>query len=895
MNQQTEERNPIEVLSEDFLKRRRRGDSLSVSEFAGMHPEHSDNIRRLFPAMIALEECKSSRLSNSSSATSIDLNIASLDQLGDFRIVCEIGRGGMGVVYEAEQQSLQRRVAVKVFPRQTLSDSKHLDRFHREAKTAARLHHTNIVPVFGVGQQDEFHYYVMQRIDGISLDDVIHHRNGSLVFQRDAGLSDRAVDSTPAPPSVSDLSTAALPVTGRLRSGGGPIYQVPGTYEEWIRISESDSPAFWKSIAKVGIQVAEALDYAHAQGVVHRDIKPSNLLLDHQGTVWVTDFGLATALEAGQHDHPEEVAGTLRFMAPEHLSGSQDARSDIYSLGLTLYELITRKPAFADPSRTMLLSKIMKGSTEPPHQFRPDIPKDLEAIVMRSMAKNLEDRYECAADLASDLRLFLQGRPVTARPISPPLRIWRWTMRNPVVASLCLALLVTVIASFSIVGTKWKYAVAENRRADVNLTLALESLDQILERFTDSWMAQPMGNGDELGDLEGQGIEQQMAVSNHSAAVLQDALDFYDRFTQQNPTNPQLYRDTAKIHSRVADIYQRLGQHERAQEAYERSLRFLNADQIAEDSSLDLERGETINQLGFSKASASRFRDAEVDYRNALELLQQSPLSDTAMGLAQKAKIRTNLARCLALVSRGEEATENQRTAVDILEKLVQTDPSIAAYQLELARAYQGQYSLMRFRARGDREQNREERNTIRLAATRILEDLVTDYPNVPDYRCDLSDLLIHTNSSWYQTSDNSAELDRAVSLARQLTESHPSIPRYRTVLARGLAELAESQFERQPEASMKLFEESIQLLEDLVRNFPDMPVYRVFLVHALDNQADAYRKLGHLDQAQLVIERAIVEQTNYVEMRSDSHFGSRFLRRLKQDLEEVKTATRSL
>ena len=173
MTNETEHRNPIEVLCEEFLDRRRRGESLSVTEFANLHPKFSVKIRRLFPAMLALESCKSSQFSNSTSTHPVDLDIEGLEQLGDFRIVCEIGRGGMGVVYEAEQQSLQRRVAVKVFPRQALPDSKHLDRFHREAKTAARLHHTNIVPVFGVGQQDDLHYYVMQRIVGTSLDQVI--------------------------------------------------------------------------------------------------------------------------------------------------------------------------------------------------------------------------------------------------------------------------------------------------------------------------------------------------------------------------------------------------------------------------------------------------------------------------------------------------------------------------------------------------------------------------------------------------------------------------------------------------------------------------------------------------------------------------------------------------
>ncbi len=280
--------------------------------------------------MLALENCKSSRLSASASARPVHLHIEPLEQLGDFRIVCEIGRGGMGVVYEAEQQSLQRRVAVKVFPRQALPDSKHLDRFHREAKTAARLHHTNIVPVFGVGQQDDLHYYVMQRIDGISLDDVIHQCRRQ---QRpdDAGQgggrassskryrpqrtrpSHRSSDRKAQRLYRQDSNPSLRLPSGRFFSPGELLHQVPSSCEQWMLLSERSGQPLWNAIANVGLQVADALDYAHVQGVVHRDIKPSNLLLDHQGTVWVTDFGLATALESEQRAHPEEVAGHAAF------------------------------------------------------------------------------------------------------------------------------------------------------------------------------------------------------------------------------------------------------------------------------------------------------------------------------------------------------------------------------------------------------------------------------------------------------------------------------------------------------------------------------------------------------------------------------------------------------
>lgn len=901
MTKSTEDRNPLEILSEEFLDRRRQGESLSVSEFADSHPELSDKIRRLFPAMMALESCKSSRLSNSATARPVDLSIGSLEQLGDYRIVSEIGRGGMGVVYEAEQQSLQRRVAVKVFPRQALPNSRHLDRFLREAKTAARLHHTNIVPVFGVGQQDDLHYYVMQRIDGTSLDEVIQLccRRDSNGRQRLAGddtqggdqeSTDPAIRLSPSAEASRQLSASPLWMSAaRFRSPSESLHEVPCSGEQWRLLLDRSGQPLWNAIANVGIQVAEALEYAHLQGVLHRDIKPSNLLLDHQGTVWVTDFGLATALEAEQLAYQEEVAGTLRFMAPEQISGTHDARSDIYSLGLTLYELMTLSPAFDDPSRTMLLSRIMKGVFVPPREIRAEIPRDLEAIVMRAMARDSKDRYARAADLAGDLRRFVQGRPVAARPVNPVLQLSRWTRRNPAVASLGAALLLTAITSFFVVGAKWKDAVAENQRAEVNLTLALESMDQILQRFTSSWMAHPIAGDSDATDLDAASLELQMAVSDHSAAVLQDALEFYDRFAQQNPTNPQLYRDTAKVHRRVADIYQRLGQHAKAEEAYQRSLGFLNATQIANDGSLDLERIETLNQLGFSMYSASRFGDSEREFRRALSLLGASPQGNTPLGRAQDAKIRTNLAQCLSLTYRLDEGKQSQGRAVDILEQLVQEYPSDSVYQLELARAYRGQYWLMGFRRFEDGDDERAEREAIRSAGVEILEGLVRNYPNVPDYRCELGELLITTASNSRFRKDTLDELNQAVSLSRELTDLYPSIPRYRAVLARGLLKLADCKCEKHLAESDRLFDESIELFRSLVRSFPDLPVYRMFLVHALHEQAETLRRLDYHTEACAAMKLAAEEQSRYVQMRPDNDGGRKFLAKLQANLREME------
>jgi hypothetical protein len=306
------------------------------------------------------------------------------ERLGDFRLLREVGRGGMGVVYEAEQISLGRRVALKVLPSSALPEPRQLERFEHEARAAARLHHTNIVPVYGFGEHHGVHFLVMQLIDGRPLDAVLAElRSGRAV---PAGLSD----------------------PGRQRC---------------------------RAVARLGIQVAEALAYAHGQGVLHRDIKPANLLLDGQGMVWVSDFGLAKAAGGGDLTGTGEVVGTLRYIPPERFRGLSDARGDLYSLGLTLYELLTLRPAFDREERYKLIEAILHDEPPRPRQIDPQLPRDLETVVLKATAKDPARRYASAAELADDLRRFAEDRPIKARRAAAWERLGRWRRRNPALAA----------------------------------------------------------------------------------------------------------------------------------------------------------------------------------------------------------------------------------------------------------------------------------------------------------------------------------------------------------------------------------------------------------------------------------------------------------------------------
>ena len=329
------ERDPLEMLAAEYMERLRQGQHPSVEEYTARHPELAEEIRELFPTIAVTEQLKARQARSSDGRTTLET--ARLERLGDFRFIREIGRGGMGVVFEAEQESLGRRVAVKFLPRQVLLDEKHLKRFEREARIAANLHHTNIVEVFGVGEQDGFHYYVMQYIHGVGLD---------VIIPLLAKLTGGPGSIQPRPAAAPATMTCSENTTAE-----AAVWQLLGG-EAGLRPDGRMGPHYWQSVARIGLQAADALNYAHSQETLHRDIKPANLLLDTQGTVWLADFGLAKAAQSDDTSLSSDIVGTLRYMAPEQFRGHTDHRCDIYNLGLTLYELLILRSAYKETDHT---------------------------------------------------------------------------------------------------------------------------------------------------------------------------------------------------------------------------------------------------------------------------------------------------------------------------------------------------------------------------------------------------------------------------------------------------------------------------------------------------------------------------------------------------------------
>ena len=393
-------RNPVEQLAEEFLAHFRRGERPALSEYMLVHPELAKEIQEVFPALVMMEQAGSHGTREPGPCQDLltaDGRIP--ERLGDFRILRKVARGGMGIVYEAEQESLGRHVALKVLPTQMPADPMRLQRFRREARSAARLHHTNIVPVFEVGEHEGTHYYAMQFIQGQGLDEVLRELRcmRSARVRGRACLEQESAEFTPGSARELSLSLAAGMFTGLFpvdldveppdllaaksanqattdvskssidADAAAPQGREPAklTDKSSSDLSTQNDFHFYRSVARLGLQAAEALAYAHGQKVLHRDIKPSNLLLDLQGTIWLTDFGLAKE-EGDDLTRTGDLVGTLRYMSPERFSGVSDSRSDIYSLGLTLYEMLTLRPAFEELDRSKLIKKIMEE--EPPRR-----------------------------------------------------------------------------------------------------------------------------------------------------------------------------------------------------------------------------------------------------------------------------------------------------------------------------------------------------------------------------------------------------------------------------------------------------------------------------------------------------------------------------------------------
>jgi serine/threonine protein kinase/Flp pilus assembly protein TadD len=610
------------IALEAYLEALRAGHPWSRGEFLARHAEIADALDQCLSGLDFIQEAAAQIAeSRSSLVFGPVVSIPCPAQLGDYRILREVGRGGMGVVYEAEQASLSRRVALKVLPFAAAIDPKQRQRFQIEAQAAAQLHHPHIVPIFSVGCDQGIHYYAMQFVEGRSLAAILQELRSSNEAPVQAG------SPAPAVPEQTDES-ASLP----LRLQGGPdTASIPST--ELGQGSQSlaltafgpihRDQAFCRNIARLGAEAADALEHAHGLGIVHRDIKPANLLIDQNNALWITDFGLARFRSEFTLTQTGDRIGTLRYMSPEQAlarRGVVDQRTDIYALGVTLYELLTLQPAFDGRDHQELLRQIALDEPTPPRRINPAIPGDLETIVLKAMAKEPLNRYTTAQEMAADLRRFRDDQAILARRPGPMERTFRWARRHRELVGTAAAIVVLAL----VVGTAGIWAQARkteaaNRSHHAYIietfplldTLAMESMSHAPPRYS--------------GENREQAIQ-----------AYQQALNFYKHASGLPPADVESRAIIARAHDRLGFAQMGLSEAKKAngdfdqrllsqgEANYRRSLALFEKlhSEFPEDLKVRRYYAAALGMRGWGGqlSSMKRFTEAEPYYQHAVQL-----------------------------------------------------------------------------------------------------------------------------------------------------------------------------------------------------------------------------------------------------------------------------------
>jgi serine/threonine protein kinase len=872
---------PVDDLAEEFARRWRAGEEPSVEEYVARHPERADEVRDVLSAVVIMEQLKPRREDALTLAEPGPHSARVPERIGDFCIVREIGRGGMGVVYEAVQEALGRRVALKLLPASSFANEKFRARFRRESQAAARLHHTNIVPVFGVGEHDGVWFYVMQLIDGQGLDKVV----------REAGWA----------------NAATVPLSPKSQKSG------VGGQESDIQ-TEGTRRLTPATVAHIGVQVADALAYAHEQGVLHRDIKPSNLILDEHGIVWVTDFGVAKLLEDTNLTHSGDLVGTLKYMPPERFQGESDARSDVYSLGLTLYELLARRPAYADTTPQQIIQIITHNDPTPLRTVAPTVPADLETIILKAAARDPAHRYQTASALADDLRRFLDDRPIIARRTTRTEQAWRWCRRNPALATataiaFVLMLTTTIVSVIASVTTEaasrsvlaanhdmekaLAAETAQKEQAELTSTLALDALNGIYNRFAPTRLVVTPPASDE-NEVD---VPLQPALPPEAIPLLEELLRTYERLAKSGGEFPKLQAQAAEANYRIGNIRQRLGRLEEAAVAYRAAINLY--DRLlpdAVDDPVHIKLSRACGELGRTLRLSQQSDEAGRMHDRAILTMMAAPKD-----LASRPEYRYELARALFASDQREPQTsaappmgpprggpkgkaspfgEPKRgprgkgppkdkwrdgapppngkgkgepprrflpdadrplhRAADILEKLVSDYPSVPEYRHLLACCYRNMPP--------DPFEDRPPHESAERAMV-LLRQLVKDFPKVPDYRFDLCATLARRGPPdpgrpgppEVPSPARRQRLEEAVALSAPLVADYPNVPDYAAAHARYLDDLGISTFlGGKPAEAEQFMRQAVALEQKLVKQYPDVLAYDVWL-------AVMERSLGHV------------------------------------------------
>lgn len=830
-------------VADEYSEKLASGEQPDVEDYARQHPKIAEAIRRVLPALHALDD-------SSSGSKEVD-DFVPHETLGDFRIIREIGRGGMGIVYEAEEESLGRSVALKVLPFTAMLDDKQLARFKNEARAAATLNHRNIVPVYSFGSERGVHYYSMKYIRGQSMAELIRDLKSTAgdvrAFECDSaqtlsrhGVFDaaelRARRDTARNDEGSTVDGRALPEArvSKLDSSPRVYSDTDSTPSKTLGSDAGARPptVLFQNVAKFGIQAALALDHAHQQGVLHRDIKPANIMIDVNMHLWITDFGLARLGDDAGITLTGDLLGTARYMSPEQILAKRvviDHRADIYSLGITLYELATLKAAFDGQDRYELWRQISFENPTNPRKIDGQIPVELETIILKAIEKNPNDRYVTAGELADDLQRFLDNKPIKAKPASIIGTASKWAQRHHKFVWATMAVMATIIAvlgvsTFVIIGA-YQVAQKERNRAETNLRLAREVID--------------VTYNNEVNDLR-----HAPGMTKEQRDLLERLTKFYADLPEEELKEDLLFHDSVKARLRLGDIHSILGQYKKSLAVFEEAI--AAAEQLCQRNP-DREYQATLalaySGLGQVQLAVLKRDESIESLRKANDridaLMRKHPDDLVILRLAAE-KIHLPIA-----MNETEIREKTFRETISQLAELSERFNGEFAFADAMAKAQDYLGILLRSVGRI------AEAESVFGKAIETQRQLSKKYPTDPSFTFQQASILSHLAVLLRDKGDQTVAREKtqqAIDLLNHLSGQYPNRVQYQTSLAQlhnDLGVLYSDQ--KQLDEAAKQFEKSINILEPLAELDPDTPGYRYSLATNLNNLGSvAHRQKSH-------------------------------------------------
>ncbi|TWT77003.1 Serine/threonine-protein kinase PrkC [Posidoniimonas polymericola] len=856
------QRQKLAVVLDEYLASMERGEWPPLDELLKQHPDLADVLPSYLEGLHLLQESLGENSLDDLAGVNTLLDgarqaqpkDASSKRVGDFELINIIGRGGMGVVYEAWQLSLDRRVALKMLPIAAILDERQTARFTTEAQAAAGLHHQNIVPVYAVGQERGIHFYAMQFIDGHSLAEAIAEMQADRDREQEDHDGKRPDDATRSGHSRATNPSNATTQAHRPPSSLGSLR----------------GSAYFRAVARLGAEAADALDHAHRYGVVHRDVKPGNLLVDRSGKLWVTDFGLARVQSEMSMTLPGDLIGSLRYMSPEQARGGAlvDGRTDVYGLGATLYELMTLKPAHTGDDHKELLHRVFNDEPTPPRRLNPAIPTDLENIVVRAMEKRPEHRYATAEDLAADLRRFLEGKPTVARRPSVSDRVSKWVARRRgVAAAIGFALL--AVSLVSIGSAIWIAAAGRQTAAALRQAQASQAT-------AESHLRQARAVVDHFGGQLSDRLAEIPGAEPLRRELLSDTLGFYQRILQTSENEPAVTSDVAATYFKSGAIAERLGEPTTARDFYAKAVDYWRPlapeskgapDSADEDPQhdADLELALGLGALARVQGELQEFEDAQQLFNEAAGILRVLAEEEQGETVAAHALAETLSNFGLMLRRSGSQAlaASNLREAIVWVEASLRASPDDPRLLRNLAVCKSNLSEALR-------EHAPAEAIAVCRDARLAMRRLVEQHPENAEYRADLA--MTYNNlaamqgaqGDWNAAADGYQQATEQMAL---LVRRNPLTPRHRRELAIAQSNLGLA-LARVGDApgSSQAFDVAQRSLTGLARDFPNQISYRSAMAALWNNRGVAHQAGGREAEALEAFAKAVEVQEEIAE-----------------------------